>query len=523
MSSPRQNQFGLRLGRAWRLNRVLGSLLVALALGLVLYPGTHFLGRFSFDFPLLFRAARTVDNIVIVAVDNQDMDALKVGRGEPLPRSLHAALLDRLQRAGTALVLYDFAFDSPARDAAEDEKFAQALGHFPRVVLGGYLDAKNQRYQAPIERFRKVAAWGLLDFKQDSDDGVRQLSLRAAQSQEVLSVAARAAEMLKPGAVEPFRGRRLWLSYRGTPLTGIFRCESFIRAMDPTEVPDRFFHDKLVVVSRRDELSNNDRFAHPWSRWSFPKAWGDELHATALSNLIAGDPTRELPLLWQLMVTGAWVTAIVFLLPCFSGRVAGSVWLLGTLFLGLASGLAQLRWHVWWPWAVPVLLGVAGYLWNVATRAHVKGTAFISYRREDAATALWLSSELKQRGWDIYVDVQRLRPGESWSEQLLTELKRREVFIPILSPRTFAETEPARSAQDFLILEFDHALNSGRRVMPITVDGFKWSPLPATVKLPDEVAVLEKLSRIQGLPCDSTNADTLPDRILEGLRSKFNK
>lgn len=135
----------------------------------------------------------------------------------------------------------------------------------------------------------------------------------------------------------------------------------------------------------------------------------------------------------------------------------------------------------------------------------------------DAATALWLSSELRQRGWDTYVDVQRLKPGESWSEQLLAELNRREVFIPILSPRTFAETRPS---QDFLILEFDHALKSGRRVMPIAIDGFKWSPLPETVKRPDEVLVLEKLSRIQGLPCDPTNADTLPDRILEGLRSK---
>ena len=76
---------------------------------------------------------RPPGDIVVVEVDDVTLDELD--KRWPFPRSYHAALIDRLRRAGARTIAYDFQFTEPTRprqDNALIEAVARARG---RVVL----------------------------------------------------------------------------------------------------------------------------------------------------------------------------------------------------------------------------------------------------------------------------------------------------------------------------------------------------------------------------------------------------
>jgi CHASE2 domain-containing sensor protein len=512
-----ENRFRLRLARAWRRNRYVCVALLITGLAFTLYPGSHSIRRLSFDLPFLFSSSHPVDDVVIVAVDNEDMDSLKLSRRDQLPRSIHAKLLDRLKVARARLVLFDFVFDSPGANPDEDRDFAKAIGGAGCVILGGFQDTRNQRYQGPVEPMQSAAVgWGLLDLKQDLDDGVRELYRKTSGSPEILYAPARAVAWLQKGnsSSSTFQGGKLWLNYRGPPGNGSFRCESLSRVLDPTSVPDSSLAGKVVVVSRRDELSNSDRFPHPWSRWGVAKFWGDEIHATALTNLLKGDALREVSRSWQAIALVAWTLVVALGSACLSARTATWAWLAGSVALVALGFATQLKWQLWWCWALPVLSGALAYVWNLGTRAFTRGSVFISYRREDAATALWLASELRAASYDVYLDVERLRPGDYWSEKLLEEVRGSEMLIPIISNRTFhAEV----SSGDFLLREIGVALEQGKKIVPVLVDGFQWSRFFDSHPAGDIREELRSLARIQGTHCNSGTAKTTIPELLEAL------
>ncbi len=63
-------------------------------------------------------------------------------------------------------------------------------------------------------------------------------------------------------------------------------------------------------------------------------------------------------------------------------------------------------------------------------------TAFISYARQDLDAARRLVSDLRNAGIDVWIDEERIRPGERWRTAVSTAIERCQYFIPVLSSRS---------------------------------------------------------------------------------------
>jgi hypothetical protein len=98
---------------------------------------------------------------------------------------------------------------------------------------------------------------------------------------------------------------------------------------------------------------------------------------------------------------------------------------------------------------------------------------FISYARKDGADlAQRLQADLKQRGFDAWLDIQRLRPGAVWSTGIETEIDSREVTLALLSPGSYS-SEICRAEQL-------RALDKGNRVIPSSPSSTPTAPSSST-------------------------------------------
>jgi adenylate cyclase len=88
----------------------------------------------------LFPAAPTDDRVVVVAIDAKTIDYLK-GIISP-PRDVHATIARQLTAAGAAVVVWDVVF-SGAREPAQDQAFAEALGTMQAPVLGASYESTH--------------------------------------------------------------------------------------------------------------------------------------------------------------------------------------------------------------------------------------------------------------------------------------------------------------------------------------------------------------------------------------------
>ena len=110
---------------------------------------------------------------------------------------------------------------------------------------------------------------------------------------------------------------------------------------------------------------------------------------------------------------------------------------------------------------------------------------FISYRRSlDEITARMLKHELGSRGFDVFLDVDNLGPSPSFDRRLLGEIERRGNFVLLLSPGSL---DRCREEGDWIRLELEHALATGRRIIPVTRGGFQLRP---DGRLPESIGSL---------------------------------
>src|SRR5262245_2918812 len=127
----------------------------------------------SYDWPFLFRADRTVNDIVIVDLNETTLTQLNQPRWN-FDTAFHARLLQRLQREGARLVVFDMVFIDP-RPSAGDESFAAAVQASSNVVLGAAFDKSAQpaggtQILTPRGPLRDAAArLGLVEINSDAD------------------------------------------------------------------------------------------------------------------------------------------------------------------------------------------------------------------------------------------------------------------------------------------------------------------------------------------------------------------
>jgi adenylate cyclase len=120
---------------------------------------------------LLFklRGRRPVPPEVAIVSINGDTGA-QLGLGEEIPkwpRALHAQLIDRLHKAGAAVVAFDIFFKKP-RDTAQDERLANAIARAGNILLVAYLERQRktsgrqtlhiERLLPPLDILRAAAA-----------------------------------------------------------------------------------------------------------------------------------------------------------------------------------------------------------------------------------------------------------------------------------------------------------------------------------------------------------------------------
>lgn len=247
---------------------------------------------FHRDFLLgLQRYAEPPDEILIVAIDQDSFE--EIGIQWPWPRSLHARLIENLDREGAAVIALDILFDVPS-SGEEDEILANSIAKSGRVVLASAVEpTRGDGHWGtietfPIDIFCHNAAVGLATVPRDPDDAVRRyFDLLPEESSFAVAT------------VRLFSGRtstppeRAYIPYTGPPNT--FRKISYYQALSPSQfLPPDFFKGKIVIVGKSVKTATGtdqaDIFATPYQRTNTADYMsGVEIQANMIAGIMRGN------------------------------------------------------------------------------------------------------------------------------------------------------------------------------------------------------------------------------------------
>lgn len=255
--------------------------------------------------------------IVIVAIDEPSMS--EIGRQWPWPRSLHARLIQQLEKAGAKVIGLDILFAEPS-DPAEDAALEDALRANKNVVLVNTLAMVNDplfRHTIridPIPAFRNVATVGSPRIRVDGDGVVRRAYLLSPDIPSfALQVVRRYLGNPILGAkeatqVEWFKQRdwskEVLIDYVGPPKT--IKTVSYYQALNYEKMlPPGTFAGKIVLVGRLLEAIpelqslSGDTFFTPFSWQARTASAGVEIQANLISNVLEGRFVTELEQPWR--------------------------------------------------------------------------------------------------------------------------------------------------------------------------------------------------------------------------------
>src|SRR3954452_20004049 len=218
--------------------------------------------------------------IVVVALDGRTLSEL--GLRPPLPRSLHARVIDRLRAAGAKLIAYDIQFIGPAKPAAEDRALIAAIRR-ARPLLATH-DVQGPPLVVPAGVRVPEAGLASVGLLADPDGKIRRMPYTGVQHR---SFELEASERLLGHAVDPGRFPA-WIDYAGPPRTyPTYALVDVLRG----RVPASAFAGKLVVVGSSDPIEK-DVFPTPVSNVQMP---GAEIHANGIATVLDGFPLRSVP------------------------------------------------------------------------------------------------------------------------------------------------------------------------------------------------------------------------------------
>ncbi|MDS4031526.1 MAG: CHASE2 domain-containing protein [Candidatus Contendobacter sp.] len=252
------------------------------------------------------------DSIVIVAIDEPSM--AEIGRQWPWPRSLHAQLIQQLNKAGAKVIGFDILFSEPS-EPAEDAELARILRGSGNVVLVSALSVVNDplfRHTTridPIPVFREAATVGSPLISIDADGVVRRAHLLAPDMPSfALQVIRRylGKPTLATGTAtgaSRFNQKELLrealINYRGPPKT--IKTVSYYQALHYERMlPPGVFAGKIVLVGRlleaipEPQRLSGDTFLTPFSWITGSPSAGVEIQANVIDNVLKGQFVSEL-------------------------------------------------------------------------------------------------------------------------------------------------------------------------------------------------------------------------------------
>jgi tetratricopeptide (TPR) repeat protein len=152
------------------------------------------------------------------------------------------------------------------------------------------------------------------------------------------------------------------------------------------------------------------------------------------------------------------------------------------------------------------------------------GGLFISYRRADGGWSGRLRDHLEQRfgAGIVWWDLDDIRPGHRWREQIRRALDTAEAVLILIGPRWLTEVDAKGRKRlskrtDMVRSEVLEALRGHAAVIPLLVGG---APMPDSSALPRSLAALTEWQAVV-LNDGSWKEDV--DRLLETLRGVLSK
>ena len=329
-----------------------------------------------YDAVLSLQKNKPDPDIAIVTIDDESLSRLG---NWPWPRSIHARMLDRLQRAGVKAVAMDIIFSEPDRlSPAEDMALAQSIERLEHTVLPVVFETRGPNIVGetlPIPVLEHAATdIGHISFEYDPDGIGRSVYLwegmnRPTYTALALSVlglinpqqAARySAENMHIQSGGWHRVNRFLIPFRGRP--GSFTYYSYAQILDGT-ISDSMLQNKIIFVGA-SAMGMGDIVPTPVSGYDRPMP-GVEVHANVLSALRAGDMIHLLPSWLQGLITALFPLGLMLV---FLRGGARTSLLFALAAFGLALGMSYLLYtlfHLWFAPAGTILGCVVAYpLWN---------------------------------------------------------------------------------------------------------------------------------------------------------------
>lgn len=352
-----------RISAEWLIMATALSLL-SMAITLLQYqPLIRSLNVISYDFSL--QAGRSVpatDEIVIIAIDDASIEALGYW---PWPRSVHAALLDRLQ--GARAVGLDLILSEPhPLQPDEDRMLAQAVARHGRVALPEILSPDGLHLTRPLPALaRASAAMGRIDTLADHDGILRSIRLQRSGP----------AGQLLPHFSLALARIAGWDKATRKALQAAPDTDMHIRFTDPRKpftiypyhavlagtVAETAFRDKVVLVGARAS-GLGDQLPTAMGSGLMP---GVEFMANTVQNLRDDMWVRQAPYWVALPVSMLPVLFLCLFLRSMSPRGGLALSLLAILIYLLTDAFLMSAYQLWIPPAGPMIALLLAYpVWS---------------------------------------------------------------------------------------------------------------------------------------------------------------
>jgi CHASE2 domain-containing sensor protein len=251
--------------------------------GLAAWPGVE---QTTVDVRFGLQGASRPRDVAVVAIDEKTFAALRLQW--PLPRSLHAEVIDRLRADHVRAIVYDVQFTEPT-SPREDLALYHAVGRAGNVVLATTsVDATGHTNvlggDGNVARAHAVAA--AANMPSDANGVIRRYpySVLGLPSLAVAGIEA-AGQRISSSRFD--RGTA-WIDYRGPP--GTITTVSFSDLLAGTVAP-RILAGKIVVVGASSPTLQ-DVHPTPTTAANEPMA-GAEIEANAIWTAEHGNPLQS--------------------------------------------------------------------------------------------------------------------------------------------------------------------------------------------------------------------------------------
>jgi tetratricopeptide (TPR) repeat protein len=146
---------------------------------------------------------------------------------------------------------------------------------------------------------------------------------------------------------------------------------------------------------------------------------------------------------------------------------------------------------------------------------------FLSYAREDAASAQRIAEALRSNGVEVWFDQNELRGGDAWDAKIRKQIDACTLIIPIISHHTEDRSKGYFRLEWKLAVEQTHLLMEGVPfLVPVVVDDtpdstsavpaefrrVQWTRLPGALPTPQFVEQIKRLLQSPHLPGEPTRS-----------------